>query len=216
MTKKTKKNDKILKLTEKAQDAFCAAAMSAWFETKLEKDKQILTLSSLAIGGLLIIKPAMHGIMLCIIWIISLLSFVACLFIVLYIFDDNAKIIELFLAKKPGEVEQSTDSSKILDGRILRLEKIMSRLFVIGVLTACALVAVPIFEENNSMNDKVKMNSPVSADFTKGFSSIANIAPVVSQPAGAKPAPSSASVPVPTANSPSSSSPSPNTGAGKK
>lgn len=75
---------------------FYAAATTAWFDTKLERDKSLLTLSAGGIGLLITLLSTIgiHSIESLILYATALLSFICSLAAVLWIFKRNAAHLE--------------------------------------------------------------------------------------------------------------------------
>ncbi len=79
--------------------AFYSNWVGAWIENRMEKDKQLLTLSALAIGLLVSVFNSPNNI--CEFWILVFagISFLGCILIILIIFSVNAKYIEIILTE---------------------------------------------------------------------------------------------------------------------
>jgi predicted ferric reductase len=81
---------------EKRQLAHYAASVTAWFNTRMEHDKSLLTLSTAAIGVLVTLAPKLT--LTCsaslVVYAAALLSFISCLVIVLWIFKRNCQHLE--------------------------------------------------------------------------------------------------------------------------
>ncbi|MEY3996745.1 MAG: hypothetical protein RL344_1088 [Pseudomonadota bacterium] len=75
---------------------FYAATVNAWFNTKFERDKSLLTLSSGAIGLLitLISTIGVKSVESLILYVFALICFIVCLASLLWIFSRNAKHLE--------------------------------------------------------------------------------------------------------------------------
>lgn len=81
---------------EKKEVAYYQVGLTAWYNTALERDKSLLTLSTAGIG-LLITLAKTQGISSAealILHIVAILSFLICLICVLVIFKENKKHIE--------------------------------------------------------------------------------------------------------------------------
>ncbi len=83
---------------------FYAAATTAWFDTKLERDKSLLTLSAGGIGLLITLLSTIgiHSIESLILYATALLSFICSLAAVLWIFKRNAAHLEDINRGKEG------------------------------------------------------------------------------------------------------------------
>jgi hypothetical protein len=76
---------------EKRELAHYAATVTAWFNTRMEHDKSLLTLSTAAIGVLIALasKITLNSLALLILYIAALLSFILSLAAVLWIYRQN-------------------------------------------------------------------------------------------------------------------------------
>ncbi len=77
--------------------AFYSNWVGAWIENRMEVDKQLLTLSALAIGLLVGVFGKPSNIYESIIWLISGLSFFICIALILIIFIKNTNYIDILL-----------------------------------------------------------------------------------------------------------------------
>jgi hypothetical protein len=85
--------------TEKRELAHYTATVTAWFNTRMEHDKSLLTLSTAAIGVLIALasKITLNSLASLILYIAALLSFILCLTAVLWIYRQNSKHLENML-----------------------------------------------------------------------------------------------------------------------
>ncbi len=83
---------------------FYAAATTAWFDTRLERDKSLLTLSAGGIGLLitLLSTVGIHSVESLILYVAALLSFIVSMAAVLWIFKRNAAHLEDINRGKEG------------------------------------------------------------------------------------------------------------------
>lgn len=81
---------------EKRELAHYTATVIAWFNTRMEHDKSLLTLSTAAIGVLIAVasKVTLRSLASLILYIAALASFILCLAIVLWIYRQNSKHLE--------------------------------------------------------------------------------------------------------------------------
>lgn len=92
--------------SDKDQDSkslhYYAQCVAAWFNTKLERDKSLLALSTGGIGLLvtLIMAVGVKSIESLILYCLSLLGFIICIIIVLIIFNANATLLESVINNK--------------------------------------------------------------------------------------------------------------------
>lgn len=90
--------------------AFYQTFLSAWVSSRMEKDKQILTLSALAIGLLMTFRGELSDVFAFTVWLIAGFAFVASITIILLIFGQNGDYIEKIIRDDDGarvELEKS-------------------------------------------------------------------------------------------------------------
>jgi hypothetical protein len=104
---------------------YYAAQVNAWFNTKFEHDKSLLTLSAGGVGLLitLLSTTGVRSIESLILYILALLAFIICLGALLWIFKRNAKHLE--------DIVKGCESSDFL---LIILDNIAISSFLIGVL----------------------------------------------------------------------------------
>lgn len=148
---------------------FYAANLNAWFNTRFELDKSLLTLSAGAIGLLitLISTVGAKSIESLILYFLSLVCFILCLGALLLIFRGNAKHLEEVVNN------QATNDPflKILD-RAAALSFMLGVIFasIIGISTAINTY----IEKEHVMSDKKNIPGTPAFDSVNG---IANIRP---------------------------------------
>lgn len=105
--------------------AFYGATLSAWYTTKFEKDKHLLSLSTAAIGLLVTLITAVGTSAVCtmVMYSLAVLSFLICVMSVLTIFGRNAKHLEEL-------VQGTSDKDAILSA----LDKLASSSFIFGII----------------------------------------------------------------------------------
>ena len=118
--------------------AFYSASIQAWYTTKMELDKSILTLSSAAIGLLITFKKnfVIYGVFQSCLYVVSLLSFLAAIVVSLMIFSKNAEYIKNVI---------KSDSYKS-DGKLGKLDTTLKLLFGAGIVLAALLSLSPFYE----------------------------------------------------------------------
>lgn len=127
--------------------AYYSACVNSWFATRMELDKSLLTLSAGGIGILVTVlsTAGLNSIASIILYILALVFFLVCLFVVLWILRENSE----YLAKANCGHEPD---EKLLK----RLDTIASASFLIAVLFSSVIgisIAVDSFrlqEENMS------------------------------------------------------------------
>lgn len=104
---------------------FYAATVNAWFNSKFEHDKSLLTLSAGAIGLLitLISTIGVRSVETLILYIIALGCFIVCLWVLLWIFRRNPKHLE-------DVVNSGTTDDPVLNA----LDRVAVTSFMLGVV----------------------------------------------------------------------------------
>lgn len=105
--------------------AFYSATVGAWYTTKFEKDKHLLSLASVGIGLLVTLVTTVGVSTVCIaaMYILAVISFLICILTVLTIFSRNAD----HLQKLVKEVEDRDTTLSLLD-------KTASATFIFGIV----------------------------------------------------------------------------------
>lgn len=105
--------------------AFYSVTLSAWYTTKFEKDKHLLSLSVAAIGLLVTLATAIGTSAACTaaMYALAVFAFIICVMAVLAVFDRNSKHLE-DLVKGRG------DKDPILSA----LDSLASSSFVLGII----------------------------------------------------------------------------------
>jgi len=87
---------------EEKDVAFYSATVNAWYTTKFEKDKHLLSLSSVGIGLLVTLVTAVGVASTCAaaMYVLAVLSFMVCILAVLYIFSRNADHLQRLINEK--------------------------------------------------------------------------------------------------------------------
>ncbi|MFZ1700043.1 MAG: hypothetical protein WBO10_09295 [Pyrinomonadaceae bacterium] len=103
-------------LTNEFKTAHYSASVSAWFGTKMEKDKSLLTLASAGIGILVSIGATTKIEKVC--YFFAIAFFVVTVFFTLLVFELNAKLIENLIREEKmdrlGKIAQNVDHALIL------------------------------------------------------------------------------------------------------
>lgn len=113
---------------DEKEAAWYAAALDAWYGTRLEHDKSLLTLSAGGIGLLITLESAV-GIpsLLALIYAsMAILAFIVCLVAVLLIFRGNS-----------DHLEDVVNASKEYSSRLAFLDRLAIFAFVAGVILSC-------------------------------------------------------------------------------
>lgn len=127
------------RLYEQKNVAFYQTFLSAWIENRMETDKQILTISSLAIGLLMFFYDKLKTPTEFILWVVSVCLFIAAIITVLRIFRNNCPFIEGLLNN-----EQSAEYAAIEK----TLQKMTSQAFVCFILGIVASFSLAIVKSS--------------------------------------------------------------------
>ena len=116
--------------------AFYQTFLSAWTENRMEKDKQVLTLSGLAIGLLTTLRSETDSSAFAFfVWILAGLSFISSIVLILRVFRKNTDYIETLLSDENQSRREDVEKE-------LRCHTYWANwLFVIGVVLTLILVA---------------------------------------------------------------------------
>lgn len=149
------------RISQEKDIQFYSQHVAAWFTTRMEHDKSLLTLSAGGIGLLITLfstvgVKSFEGLIL---YTCSIISFIICLFSILYIFNRNSSHIEDVLIE-----------NKPTDPILKVLDKIAFFSFFMGVITASILgfsIATKTFikeevkmsNEDKQIREEVKQNS---------------------------------------------------------
>ena len=120
-------------LEEQKGVAYYSALVNAWITTRMEKDKQLLTLSAAGIGLIIIFQPKLSTIFEFWIWILSGVCFLLSICLLLSVFTDNGDLIEAEI------VESKSILKDKLNKRVSLKTKLSGWLFVLGATLAFVL-----------------------------------------------------------------------------
>lgn len=164
---------------------FYSAVVNAWFSTRAELDRSLLTLSAGGIGLLitLLSTVGISCVVEVILYVVALLSFLVCLGSVLFIFARNA-----------NHLQEIIHSASTTDEVLGMLDKAAAVSFLIAVVLSCAIgvaTAVQSFHSRevdmskdqnshglaqDSFNGATSMR-PTQTDLTKSFNGAAALQP---------------------------------------
>ena len=144
----------------------------------MEKDKSFLTLSSAAIGFIIVIltKININSLFECVLYIISLLLFIATLILIIIIFGLNASHIE-------DVIKEESKKSKLLNV----LDKTALFTFIFGMIFLAIIGISAVISnystqqikeaEMNAQNKSVNLNAKVPETETRSLNGIGNLKP---------------------------------------
>ena len=124
--------------------AYFDSWVKAWIENRMELDRQLLTLSALAIGLLISVYGHPATVTQFCIWILAGMTFLGCGALILILFHMNTTYIEILLAEHqtPDDAEEKfilgkkeEQKTKLLN----QLTKTASILFLFGVILTLLL-----------------------------------------------------------------------------
>jgi len=151
-------NDKII---EEKKIQYYAANCNAWFNTKLERDKTLITLSTGAIGLLvtLITTVGTSELFILVSYIFAIILFMTCSVSVIIILDKNAKHIEASLKNR----NETNDSLKYLD--IVALYS-----FIIGIVFSLIIGLSTGIDKYAQIQERIKMSQSTEIPISTGRS----------------------------------------------
>ena len=199
---------------------YYAAQANAWFQSSLERDKSLLSLSTAGIGVLiaLLTRDGTRTPIEAVLFILALLAFTVCALVILAIFSKNQAHLEAEIHKTTNGVESHL---KMLDKTALfSFGAGLSLSLVIGIFAAISsthgeskmankdinLADILKAAENGRLIESYVNSSRIAppVDETKSFAGSGRVAPP--EPAQQQPAPSAAqqAIPSPAPAAPSS------------
>ncbi len=159
--------------------------LTAWFATKLEKDKSVLAISSAAVGLLVsvLVGKGIQNYLQIFLFVFALLGFMIAIIAVIQIFDKNAEQVERNIA-------DGGDINKILS----RYETVISVSFYIGILFTIFLgisygMNQYLKEKGEKKVAEDKSKSPQEI-LNENYGNSNNLKPKTPVPQAAKPQPS--------------------------
>jgi ABC-type Fe3+-siderophore transport system permease subunit len=113
--------------------AFYEAFLTAWIENRMEMDKQTLTLSSAAIGLLMLFYKDMTTPIEFGLWVLAGCSFIVAIILVLLIFRDNSSFIQCLIR------EDNQTLQNVLEHRLQVMTGWALGSFIFGVVLSFVL-----------------------------------------------------------------------------
>ena len=113
--------------------AYHQLLLSSWTETRMERDKQVLTLSALAIGLLVTLRSELDDCIAVCVWLFAVVLFLVSVMKILWVFRHNSKYIEQII--KDDDPEKMKKIAKDLQRNTLFVDW----MFVIGVILTAFL-----------------------------------------------------------------------------
>ena len=130
MEKKMENEDPI---REQKEIAYFQELISAWTATRMENDKQVLTLSALAIGLLVTFRSEIDDVLAFCVWLLAGVSFLVSILLILLVFRQNSDYI--------AQIIRETHQGQEIDlDRALRRNTLWAHgLFAFGVFLTIML-----------------------------------------------------------------------------
>ena len=117
------------------QVSYYETLVSAWVLSRLEKDKQIVTLSAVAIGWLTTFRSALTDVWSFLIWLFANLFFIGSIIVVLIVFTRNSDHIQIIIEQDGNYDERKSRH----ENGLRRLTSCAFTFFVIGVILGASL-----------------------------------------------------------------------------
>ena len=166
---------------------FNSQSYASFYNTKLEKDKSILTLSVAGLGFLITFTNFAEklGVFSYVIFLLSALAYLICIFNVITIFDKNALYI----------IEVTTNSGKDdeLELQLKKHDKIAIHSFYLGILLSFALglsTSIQSQIEEFPVSEKNKTSQVTGQQFNESFAGVKDLNKSFSGLSAMKPKPS--------------------------
>lgn len=154
--------------------AYYSAVVTGWINTKLERDKSLLTISSAGIAAVVALyaSKGINSTVEAYLLVTSLISFIFAIVIIIRIFDRNG---EIFKAAAHGEKPVS----------LKKLDVAASSFFLIGIVTAILVVLTHAYVgSQKAINESSKCKCAIqkatsSASISKDATKVKPTAPVL-------------------------------------
>jgi len=145
------------KLKDEKELAYYSATINAWINTKMEKDKSILILSSAGIGLLITLLTTIgfNSIWILVFYIITLISFSVTLILEISIFDKNAQYLKSCINDKNDNIKK----------QIKRLDRFSYISFLIAILFTLFIgLSAGLHGYNKNKENKMAQNESNTLD----------------------------------------------------
>ena len=168
---------RVLRELEGKNIAYYSALLSAWIQTKMERDKTLVTLSSAGIGLLVTIltTAGVSSLYLLIIFLGAFIGFGICIWTSLQIYQLNSIHLENELRSVNSKLEFEKYDKRSLCS------------FLAGVICICIIGLFSAYitfnnQESPSINDKETNVVDASAIIKRSFDGISNLRPENTEP----------------------------------
>ncbi len=123
--------------------AFYQTFVGAWVQTKMEADKQLLTLSALAIGLLMFFYDRLDNVLQLVLWLSAGGLFIGTVITVLFIFLNNSTYIEYVINEdQEHDIQKKAElkiKAEIMSKKIERKTACAFGMFIISVVITFVL-----------------------------------------------------------------------------
>jgi preprotein translocase subunit SecG len=160
-------------LKDQKEVAFYSALVNAWINTKMERDKTLLILSSGGIG-ILVTLLSTQGVVNClgvVFYVLAFIAFLSCMIILVIVFDKNSK-----------HIEEAIKGKKDSDPKLDLLDKISLWSFILGALFSIVIgLNTAVYIQNKKGVEEMGKSNPIQSvkgkEITKSLSGVGGLAP---------------------------------------
>ncbi|MDR3560902.1 MAG: hypothetical protein P4N59_05615 [Negativicutes bacterium] len=129
-------NERAEKLSMEKEVVYYETFLKAWVDNRMETDKQLLTLSSLAIGLLMIFQDKLRTVSEFVLWLSAGGMFILTIFLILLIFRSNSSYIERLIC------EDNLPQQNIVERHLRHMTVLAFITFMLGIILTLTLAIV--------------------------------------------------------------------------
>ena len=145
--------------------AFYQTFLSAWVSSRMEKDKQVLTLSGFAIGLLVTFQSILLDVVSICIWLVSGGAFILSIILILRVFSQNSDYIEQVIC------DDDQKEKRRIEKRLQKNTQKAFRSFIVGAVLTLFLVGyisgLKIIKGSKIMSNEDKTNVEIKNGLEK-------------------------------------------------
>ena len=184
--------------------AYYDALVNAWLQNRLDRNKQLLTISYLAVGLLILLISSVKSddlpdnlyifVGMAVLWLFAFISFIVCGFLALSIMNKNTVYLQAVAHEEKNHEQLSLS--------INRKARLSFGLFLAGVMFICLLFLLVLgdlvynrYPEAQKMSEKNMVVSSEKGDSTFDISGVTAIKPVKPTPSPPAPPPTKTTPP---------------------
>ena len=184
--------------------AYYDALVNAWLQNRLDRNKQLLTISYLAVGLLILLISSVKSdelpdnlyifVGMTVLWLLAFISFIVCGFLALSIMNKNTVYLQAVAHEEKNHEQLSLS--------INRRARLSFRLFLAGVMFICLLSLLVVgylvynkYREAPEMSEKNMVLSSEKGDSTFDVSGVTAIKPAKPTPSPPAPPPTKTTPP---------------------